>query len=55
MMQLCCVQSKMHQKGASLAVQWLRICLPNVRDMGSIPVQEDSTCHGITKPVTHNY
>ena len=27
----------------------------NAGDMGSIPAQEDSTCHGATKPVCHNY
>jgi len=26
----------------------------NARDTGSIPVQEDSTCHGTTKPMHHN-
>ena len=41
--------------------QWMRASsvvenLPaNAGDMGSIPAQEDSTCHGATKPVCHNY
>ena len=41
--------------GTSLVGQWLRILLPMqgiwVRALG----QEDSTCHGATKPVRHNY
>ncbi|KAJ8798676.1 hypothetical protein J1605_016479 [Eschrichtius robustus] len=40
---------------ASLVVQWLRIRLPMqgtwVRDL----VREDPTCHGATKPASHNY
>ena len=39
---------------ASLVAQWLRICLPmqgtRVRALGS----EDPTCHGATRPVSHN-
>ena len=27
----------------------------NAGDMGSTPIQEDSTCCGATKPVLHNY
>ena len=27
----------------------------NAGDMGSIPVREDATCHGVTKPMSHNY
>ena len=27
----------------------------NARDMGSILVREDPTCHGATKPMHHNY
>ena len=27
----------------------------NARDIGSILVREDPTCHGATKPVCHNY
>jgi len=41
--------------GASLVVQWLRICLA----IQGTPVQslvwEDPTCQGATKPVNHNY
>ena len=41
--------------GASLLVQWLRICLPMQRTWVQALVQEDPTCHGATKPVRHNY
>ena len=37
---------------------WLsgkKIFLPVQEDMGSVPSLEDSTCHGATKPVCHNY
>ena len=42
--------------GASLVAQWLRICLPmqgttRVRAL----VWEDPTCHGATRPMSHNY
>ena len=41
--------------GTSLVVQWLRICLPMQGIQVRSLVQEDSTCHGATKPVRHNY
>ena len=41
--------------GASLVVQWLRICLPMQRTRVRALVREDPTCHGATKPVCHNY
>ena len=40
---------------ASLAVQWLRICLATQRTLVWSLVQEDPTCRGATKPVHHNY
>ena len=43
------------KSGASLVAQWLRICLlmqgTRVRGL----VWEDPTCHGATRPVSHNY
>ena len=40
---------------ASLVVQWLRIHLPMQRTRLRVLVQEDPTCHGAPKPVSHNY
>ena len=40
---------------ASLVVQWLRIHLPMQGTRVQALVWEDSTCHGATKPVGHNY
>ena len=46
----------------SLIVQWLRICLPMQEMWVQSLVQEDSTCHGVTRlmcpdtePMYHNY
>ena len=41
--------------GTSLAVQWLRICLPRQGTRVWALVREDATCHRATKPVHHNY
>ena len=41
--------------GASLVVQWLRICLPMQRTRVWALVWEDPTCRGATGPVSHNY
>ena len=41
--------------GASLVAQWLRIRLPMQGTRVRALVWEDSTCHGVTKPVRHNY
>ena len=41
--------------GASLVVQWLRICLPMQGTRVRALVWEDPTCRGATKPVSHNY
>ena len=41
--------------GASLVVQWLRICLPMQGTRVPAPVWEDPTCHGAAGPVSHNY
>ena len=43
------------QLGASLVAQWLRICLPMQGMRVRALVWEDPTCHGATKPVSHNY
>ena len=40
---------------ASLVAQWLRICLPMQGTRVRALVWEDPTCHGATKPVSHNY
>ena len=40
---------------ASLAAQWLRICLPMQGTQVRALVWEDPTCHGATRPVSHNY
>ena len=44
-----------NQKGASPVAQWLRICLPMQGTRVRALVREDPTCHGATKPVSHNY
>ena len=41
--------------GASLVVQWLRICLPMQGTRIRSLVHEDSKCRQATKPVCHNY
>ena len=41
--------------GASLVVQWLRICLPMQGTWVRALVCEDLTCRGATRPVSHNY
>ena len=43
------------QWGASLVVQWLGICLSMQGTRVQALVWEDPTCHGTTKPVSHNY
>ena len=40
---------------ASLVAQWLRICLPMQGTWVRALVWEDPTCHGATRPVSHNY
>ena len=40
---------------ASLVVQWLRICLLMQGTRVQALVWEDPTCHGATRPVSHNY
>ena len=44
---------KMHR--ASLVAQWLRICLLMQGTRVRALVWEDPTCHGATRPVSHNY
>ena len=41
--------------GAFLVAQWLRICLPMQGTRVRALVQEDPTCRGATRPVSHNY
>ena len=41
--------------GASLVVQWLRVCLPMQGTRVRALVWEDTTCRGATGPVSHNY
>ena len=43
------------QWGASLVAQWLRICLLMQGTQVRALVWEDPTCHGATRPVSHNY
>ena len=42
-------------RGASLVEQWLRICLLMQGTRVRALVWEDPTCHGATRPVSHNY
>ena len=46
-----------HQKNlrTSLVGQWLRICVPVLGTQIQSLLQEDSTCCGAMKPLTHNY
>ena len=44
-----------NELGASLVVQWLRICLPMQGTQVQALVWEDPTCRGATGPVSHNY
>ena len=41
--------------GTSLVAQWLRIRLPMQDTRVRALVREDPTCHGVTKPMRHNY
>ena len=41
--------------GASLVVQWLRVCLPVQGTRVRALVREDPICHGAGGPVGHNY
>ena len=47
--------TKIKVMGASLVAQWLRICLPMQGTQVRALVWEDPTCHGATRPVSHNY
>ena len=49
------MQIKSTMRGASLVVQWLRICLPMQGTRVRALVWEDPTCRGATRPVSHNY
>ena len=41
--------------GTSLAAQWLTISLLMQGTRVRVPVREDPTCHGVTKPMRHGY
>ena len=41
--------------GASLMVQWLKICLLMWGAQGQTLVWEDPSCQGATEPMGHNY
>ena len=45
---------KKSETRASLVAQWLRICLPMQGTRVRALVWEDPTCHGATRPVSHN-
>ena len=47
--------NKLGVSGASLVVQWLRICLPMQGTRVRALVWEDPTCRGATTPVSHNH
>ena len=44
-----------YSPGASLVVQWLRVCLLMQGTRVRALVWEDPTCRGATRPVSHNY
>ena len=46
---------KKHSTWTSLVVQWLRIHLPMQGTQVRALAQEDPTCRGAAKPVSHNY
>ena len=46
---------KTRKRGTSLVAQWMRICLPMQGTQVQSLIQEDSTSHRATKPVSHNY
>ena len=46
---------KSYELRASLVAQWLRIRVPMQGTWVWSLVREDPTCHGATKPVSHNY
>ena len=48
-------KTKINNWGTSLVAQWLRILLPMQGTWVRSLVQEDPTCCGATKPVSHNY
>ena len=47
--------TKQEGYGTSLVAQWLRIHLPLQETRVWSLIQEDPTCHGATKPISHNY
>ena len=53
--QICFKDYQEMSLGASLVAQWLRVCLPMQGTRVQALVWEDPTCHGATRPVSHNY
>ena len=51
----CVIPGQNLESGASLVAQWLRICLLMQGTRVRALVWEDPTCHGATRPVSHNY
>ena len=49
------IMYKNTESRASLLAQWLRICLLMQGTWVRALVWEDPTCHGATRPVSHNY
>ena len=49
------LEFKKNRIRASLVAQWLRICLPMQGTRVRALVWEDPTCHGATRPMSHNY
>ena len=49
------ILNKILTNRASLVAQWLRIHLPMQGTWVRALVWEDPTCHGATRPVSHNY
>ena len=47
--------SHLKKDRASRVAQWLIICLPMQGTRVRALVWEDPTCHGATRPVSHNY
>ena len=48
------INTKKEKGGASLAAQWLRVCLLMRGTRVRALVWEDPTCHGAAGPVSHN-
>ena len=49
------VETRRKDRGASLVVQWLKVCLPMQGKWVRALVQEDPTCRRAAGPTSHNY